>query len=521
MKKITIVLVLAVLTLGSCKKFLEEYSQNQVYASTAKDLDELLIGEGYMYSGNPTDVISSPATFQLGNETSEPNFPFIHVMDDDSEEFVGGNIGPENNAPRNSLSGFHRWQPRPFVNGLNVSVQDNNWKRFYKSISRINAVIELADGLRGKEDNNALDKIEGEARFLRAGYYYLLVNLYAVPFNKMNAATDEGVPMKLTSKVEDKFFVRESVQTIYDQIFKDLERAKICLQNMVSPNPLRPNLSAVNGFLSRLYLYTEQYDLCVQAADNVLSQGSYTLLNLNGFTGASFTFRASPETIFTQGGYSMNQIHVGDFTARFFPGLVSGYKASSDLISKYSAGDLRRNVFFKNSQIYGQPLCQKLATPASQTNSVSDNFLIRLPEIYLNKAEALAILGRSAEAQSALQILRASRFAPANLTAVNSTGADLVNYVRDERRRELCYEGQRWFDLRRYAVNSLFPLNITIKHNKYTYSTTTFNTFTEGYFELRPFSEDMSAYVLPVPDYAIEFNQGSLKNLVRPERSIK
>ncbi|SDL66373.1 Starch-binding associating with outer membrane [Pedobacter sp. ok626] len=520
MKKI-LILMLIVVTFSSCKKFLEEYSQNQVYASTAKDLDEVLIGECYMYNGNPTDVVSSPATFQLGSETSEPNYPFIHVMDDDSEEFVGGNIGPESNAPRNTLSGFHRWQPRPFINALNVSVQDNSWKRFYKSISRINAVIELADELRGKEDNAALDKIEGEARFLRAGYYYLLVNLYAVPFNKATAVSDEGVPMKLNSKVEDKFFTRESVQVIYDQIFKDLQRAKVCLQNVVIPNPLRPNLSAVNSFLSRLYLYTEQYELCIQAADAVLNQGGYSLLNLNGFTGASFTFRSSPETIFTQGGYSMNQIYVSDFTGRFFPGLVSAYKTSSDLISKYSAGDLRRTVFFKNSQIYGQPLCQKLATPANQTNSVSDNFLIRLPEVYLNKAEAQAVLGRSGEAQATVQVLRTARFAPANLTAVTATGADLVTFVRDERRRELCYEGQRWFDLRRYAVNSLFPFNVTILHNKYTYSQTTFNTYTEGSFELKSYAEDKAAYVLPIPDYAIEFNQGSLKNLTRPVRTIK
>lgn len=37
-------------------------------------------------------------------------------------------------------------------------------------------------------------------------------------------------------------------------------------------------------------------------------------------------------------------------------------------------------------------------------------------------------------------------------------GEDLVNLIRDERRRELCFEGHRWFDLRRYAVNPKYPL---------------------------------------------------------------
>lgn len=34
------------------------------------------------------------------------------------------------------------------------------------------------------------------------------------------------------------------------------------------------------------------------------------------------------------------------------------------------------------------------------------------------------------------------------------TGQDLVDYIRQERRLELCYEGFRWFDLRRYGMPS-------------------------------------------------------------------
>lgn len=59
---------------GSCDSFLEEYSQDLTYAKTAADLDEILIGDGYMKVS--TDLIS------LGNSDGY-YFPWLHVMDDD------------------------------------------------------------------------------------------------------------------------------------------------------------------------------------------------------------------------------------------------------------------------------------------------------------------------------------------------------------------------------------------------------------------------------------------------------
>ncbi len=84
---------------------------------------------------------------------------------------------------------------------------------------------------------------------------------------------------------------------------------------------------------------------------------------------------------------------------------------------------------------------------------MKDEYVIRLPEILLNKAEALAALGRNEEAINTIQELRKKRFRPEHLTAITETGAGLVQFIREERRRELCFEWHRWFDLRRYAVN--------------------------------------------------------------------
>ncbi len=76
--------------------------------------------------------------------------------------------------------------------------------------------------------------------------------------------------------------------------------------------------------------------------------------------------------------------------------------------------------------------------------------LVRLAEIYLNKAEALYKLGRSADAITVLNELRSHRDVPPYTQgdAVSGRGkTDLLDVILDERRLELAYEGHRALDV--------------------------------------------------------------------------
>ncbi len=75
--------------------------------------------------------------------------------------------------------------------------------------------------------------------------------------------------------------------------------------------------------------------------------------------------------------------------------------------------------------------------------------IFRLSEIYLNYAEACAELGETAEAQNYLNKIRTEK---AGLPAINPTGAELIERIRHERRIELCFEGHRYFDIRRWGI---------------------------------------------------------------------
>ncbi len=76
--------------------------------------------------------------------------------------------------------------------------------------------------------------------------------------------------------------------------------------------------------------------------------------------------------------------------------------------------------------------------------------LIRLSEIYLNRAEAYARLGQDANAIGDVNVVigRADSD-PASLVATGTTGTALIDAVLLERRKELAFEGHRLFDLLR------------------------------------------------------------------------
>ncbi len=70
-------------------------------------------------------------------------------------------------------------------------------------------------------------------------------------------------------------------------------------------------------------------------------------------------------------------------------------------------------------------------------------------------AEAAALDEDEEKAREMIGLLQAKRFAVPPV--VSATGNDLIDLIREERQRELCLEGHRWYDLRRYTVCTKYP----------------------------------------------------------------
>ena len=481
------------LVFTSCGDFLQEYSQDLVYASSMTDLSELLVGEGYAASDR---VVGRDVDFYA-----------IHLMDDDVTESVVDYLYSDDNRMDN---GFYCYKEQPFES-YGKPIDDEVWKGVYKKLGALNTIIEETEHFRGEE---GYAKVQGEAYYLRACWYFWLVNLYAKPYAKTTAIDEPGVPMKLTNYIEDRYFSRATVQQVYEQIVNDLTIAVDHLKTVREASVYRANETAARILLSRVYLYMNEWQLAFDMLKDV--SAGYQLKNLNlEDLKTSFTNADSQETVFSMGGNPVfSFIMRVDSYFPVMPGWVFpvgfSYAVNADLLSLYEPGDLRKDAFFSCPPDYPSvTLASKLLK--NDTRIVSDRFLIRYAEVYLNRAEALVMLGEEGEAIKIIQDFRKTRFKEGNVGAIDKTGKDLIELIRKERRLEFCFEGHRWFDIRRYAVCSKYPENKPIVHSYTVWDKAVGRPARLGEYVLPAYSEDSDNYVLPIPDYAIRFNQGMLK----------
>jgi hypothetical protein len=118
---------------------------------------------------------------------------------------------------------------------------------------------------------------------------------------------------------------------------------------------------------------------------------------------------------------------------------------TQDIIGLYdNVNDIRRGFF---RTIGGTVYTYKY--PGRNQVGLDNPRLIRLAEVILNKAEAHARLGQDADARTEVNKIKSR----ANITTLDgaTTGAALITEIKQERRRELAFEGHRWFDIKRYG----------------------------------------------------------------------
>jgi hypothetical protein len=326
---------------------------------------------------------------------------------------------------------------------------------------------------------------------MRAFYYFQLINLYAKPYNApgIDRATEPGLPLILTSQVTDRLPMRATMAQVYDRIESDLLTA-MPLMDAHGKNQLtiyRVSDLFVHTLLSRMYLYMENWEKAEEHASIVLARKP-TLLNLAsipmptisattygkpGSMGSVFS-PTEPEIIW---GYSFE----GEFRFNFYfnntitRGDASPFMASQslkecyeyDLFSETDRKDLRPTFYYQKYPIPNTPPeipnnfdLQHGNQKYADANGPSKG--MRTAELYINRAEANAQMfiatGDDAlrtAALSDLNTLRENRYDTRNVAYVPveiADGEELLQFCRDERRRELCYEEHRWFDLRRYGM---------------------------------------------------------------------
>lgn len=519
MKSLTYIFLFSAILFTSCSDYLKEFSQDKYHVRSYSDLDELLLGGCYYPVKNSSAISESKS---MG--------AFLHFIADEMEEQNGGLSSQYVFDVKQAAFGQYTWQQRVGVNESNTGFEDENgtWKETYLLINVANSIIaNVAKLPRSTSDEiQGANRVEGEARFLRAAYYFWLVNLYGKPYTSSTANTDLGVPLKLQETVEDVLYSRNTVEEVYSQVLLDLEKAAELLKNTGRQKSIyRADETTVHLLLSRVHLYMQHWEQALAYADQVIAVRPM-LVDLNN-SGDPFLRKESAENIFSMGG---NDVF------RNMCNSVQSFRVSHELYNTYDDQDLRKKSWYWSMGDfvgYTKTPTAGMATLRTSMNyyidqffdsqyrsllaPISDKFLYRTAEAYLNKAEAEAYLDLASNARATLNKLRNNRYQAGSNYEVTVGGVSLIRAIRNERRRELALEGHRWFDLRRYAVCKILPESKRIVHD-YTYYIARYSHTMK---ERRRFvlEENDPAYTIPIPQSVIDFNTGMINN-ERPVRTF-
>ena len=212
--------------MSSCSDFLEEYSQDLSRVQNIDDLQELVMGsclvpEAYIYTAN--------SNYAFRNN----NFAMLHLMGDELQENLTAEIGqPGYFSCTEEYFPYFTWQKDASIDYKGSSSMQANeawyWDKPYELIGNCNMILAETNKMNVTldEDVARMNRVKGEALYLRASYYYMLVNLYGKPYNPSTAASTPAVPLKISETIEDVEFQRNSVAEIYNQILADLTQAE-------------------------------------------------------------------------------------------------------------------------------------------------------------------------------------------------------------------------------------------------------------------------------------------------------
>ena len=518
MKKIMIICCV-VWCFAACSGFLEEYSQDLSRVESYTDLDEVLLGDAYLPVGR---------VWRSGNSINVENkyFQVAHYMSDELTVYTWSKEG--DNGFQEEMFGWHTWQQNVGLNAAeNIwGAEDTDWNEAYHCINTCNMVLDDIDKQPAENEKQELEKsrIKGEACFLRALYYFTLINLYGEPYCSENLEKP-GIPLKLTSYVEDREYRTNTIREVYEQILKDLDGAEICLEKTVVKNhPYRADITAVYLLKSRFYLYMQNWEQAYKYARKVLEKNN-NLLDLNDLSdeGQDVFDKLSPETIFSMGGHILAS---SIYNKRGFDRWhewesAPVYVISDDLAAAFEEGpnDLRTKYYimkdvvggtFRNPTYSDAWVFRKIVGWELNDKEISDHFLFRTSEAYLNAAEAAAYLGEEEIARDLLKTLRDHRMLSSR--TLTESGENLISFIRKERQRELCLEGHRWNDLRRYMVCEKYPYSKAITHYY-----TKFHLTGPEYSRKYVLKENDPAYTLALPREVLDF-QNTLGKNHRPVR---
>ena len=376
------------------------------------------------------------------------------------------------------------------IQASNFTTQSDNamalymWRSPWVGIGQCNTTIQSlqsASGLSEKVRSQSL----GEAYFLRAHYYYILVRLFG------------GVPLRTEpfNPGDPTAIARASKEEVYEQIMKDCQEGinRLPAKSEYSDDDKgRACREAAMAMMADIYLTLapdnkEYYHEAELLCKDITAMG-YNLDNCKYEDNFDATINNGPESLFevqysgdTEYDFWGNNpqmswlsTFMGPRNSDFVAGSYGWNQPTQEFVDQYEEGDLRKDMTvlyqgcpdFDGKQYLSSYSntgynVRKFLVPKSispEFNTSPANFVIySYADVLLMEAEALNEQGLTDEAAAPLNIVRKR----AGLPAVQGlTQEEMRDKIIHERRMELAFEGHRWFDMIRldhgnYAINFL------------------------------------------------------------------
>jgi tetratricopeptide (TPR) repeat protein len=355
-------------------------------------------------------------------------------------------------------------EPREFIQKeatVTNGYVENAWVQAYKLINTCNTLLD--PGTLAILDEEDRDLVEGEARFLRGWTYFELTRYFGLPYEAGTANNQPGVPIVLTptKDVADAVNVpRNTVAECYEQALNDLTAARDLLPE---DNDVYASSLAARAIIARIHLQMGNYSAAAAEANSVIQSGFFTLTNtpLEAFNNNS----NSPEDIFAfQNTVASNDAWLAVMYASLNGAGRGDYEIQQVFLDRFDPAD-ERGFYQENTEsyytidnitmMYYKGVGTIVNSNGINTSKWGDYYtnipMIRLAEMYLIRAEANfedpgADVGPNTPTQD-INIIRERSKAPLYAGPVTR------QQIRDERYFELCWEGFRLHDLKRWKQN--------------------------------------------------------------------
>lgn len=420
MKKINIFISSLILafSFASCDNFLDIEPEGKVIPKTQDEFRALLT-QGYVAYPSHKSLIAL--------RTDET------VLQSDNYDFM-------------DLRDIFIWKDQ----GQDKQTTEFPWLAFYTSVFYANHTI--IDGTEVLPASVDKDQLIGEAYALRAYAFFDLVNLYGKPYNSTTASTELSIPLALEIDLEN-VLQPESIQTVYNQIQSDLDKAKALLQVDVQESGYNYRFSkaAIYALEARVNLYQQQWQDAINSSSQALAY-KHTLEDLNNSELVPSHFQSKESILALENTMTSS--------------LKNSTVISDELTLTYDKDhDLRFVKYYEKSGPN-----YKVIKVGNLENKTS----IRTAELYFIKAEAHARLNQIQQAVSSIEPIINTRYSAdvasqILLTITQLNQEDFIDFLLEERFREFSFEGHRWFDLRRVdqkkIIHSINGTEYILQHN--------------------------------------------------------